>query len=320
MKRIALITLNVLTACIFFLISTSLASEYPSKPITIYNIFGPGGAADLALRLVAEHAGKNGVTITVVNKTTGSGSAAALDTLKAKADGHTVLFSSTAVINLPLMKNVGFTLDDFTPVANISDMHLTFCVLSSSGINSFSEWIEKAKEHPGEYNYGSPGAITSQRLLMTTLMKEKFPDVNIQHVPYTSGHEVNTALLGGHIKSAFGVPGTNKTYLQSGEFKLLAVTSPERLTEYPDSPTFAELFGDRYTWASFHGLFVRKDTPKEVVNKLASIVDSALSDPEVIEKFKKIGVTADFRGPEAFAESTGNMRAFIIDAFKNLDM
>jgi tripartite-type tricarboxylate transporter receptor subunit TctC len=321
MKQIAIIF------CAFFVIgmigsSASFAAknDFPRKPIMINCVYGPGGAADLALRLVAEHAGKNGISVNVVNLPAGGGTVAALETLKAKPDGHTVMFGSTSLITLPLIKRVGFTLDDFRPVANISDMPLTFCVLTSSGIKTFQEWMDKAKAEPGKYSYGSPAPISSQRLVMTTLVKEKFPGVQIQHVPYASGHEVNTALLGDHIKAAFGVPGTNRNYLKSGEFTLLAVTSPKRLAEYPNVPTFAEMYGDRYIWSAFHGLFVPKKTPNEVVEKLDGIVRAALSDPEVLAKFDKIGTSADYRNSRDFTESINNLRKFIEEAVKGLKL
>lgn len=320
MKRLLSCVSLALTAMLLFSGTAFSAAKYPRKPITIYCVYGPGGAADLALRLVAEHAGKKGISINVVNKPAGGGTVAALDTLKARPDGYTALLISTGLITMPMMKNVGFHTDDFTAVANISDMPATFCVLSTSGINSFAEWMEKAKAEPGVYNYGSPGAITSQRLIMTTLVNEKFPGVQVAHVPYGSGHDVNTALLGGHIKAAFGVPGTNRNYLKSGQFKLLAVTSSKRLAEYPDAPTFSELYGERYTWQSFHGLFVPKKTPKAVVDALAAIVKDALDDPEVIAKFDKIGATADYRGPEEFAASTAKLRKFVEEAFQGLNL
>lgn len=321
MKRfISCLCLGLIMVMLCVSMSFAAKSNYPRKPITIFCVYGPGGAADLALRLVAEHAGKKGISINVVNKPAGGGTVAALDTLKAKPDGYTVTFASTALIVLPLMKNVGFTLDDFRMVANISDMPLTFCALTSSGIKSFEEWITKAKAEPGKYSYGSPGPISAQRLLMTTLVNEKFPDTQVQHVPYPSGHEVNTALLGNHIQAAFGVPGTNRNYLKSGEFTLLAVTSKNRLAEYPDVPTFAELYGERYTWASFHGLFVPKNTPDDVTAVLDGIVRDALSDPEVREKFNKIGTTADYRGEKDFTESTNKLRKFVEEAFKGLSL
>ena len=318
MKRLftALLALG-LTASLCF---PAQAATYPSKPINVLCVFGPGGAADLALRVVAEYATKHGFTMNVVNKPGGSGTQSGMETLKARPDGHTVLFSSSSLITVPLMKNVGYQPDAFIPVADITDMPLTFCVRSDSGIKSFAEWMEQAKKHPGEYNYGSPGSITAQRLFLSTLIRDKFPGADVPHVPYTSGHEANTALLSNHIKAVFGVPGTNQNYLKSGDFTLLAVSSPERLPQYPDVPTFRELYGDKYVWYSFHGLFVNKKTPKAVVDKLSGIVEAALKDPDVLEKFEKLSVTADYKTPEAFKKDFERYEALIREGLKGLNL
>jgi tripartite-type tricarboxylate transporter receptor subunit TctC len=225
-----------------------------------------------------------------------------------------MLFGSTGLTTLSLTQNPGYVMSDFTPVANISNMPLTFSVLASSGITTFQEWMERAQASPGRYNYGSPGPMSAQRLFMETLIQEKFPGARVPHVPYQSGHEANTALLGGQVMAAFGVPGTHKSYLESGEFTLLAVTSAERLPEHPDVPTFRELFGDRYVWESYHGLFVRQGTPKNVIDRLSDIVGAALNDPGVLDRFSKIGITADYLNAEDFTKMVDTMAAFIKDS------
>lgn len=320
MKRLFCAVLTAALAVGLCASPATAAKKYPTKPINVLCVYGPGGAADLALRVVAEYATKNGFTMNVVNKPGGGGSQASIEVLKSRPDGHTVLFTSTGLITLPLLKNVGYKPSDFQPVADITDMPLTFCVRSDSGIKTFPEWIAQAKDNPGQFNYGSPGSITAQRLFMSTLIRDKFSGYEVPHVPYTSGHEANTALLGNHIKAAFGVPGTNQNYLRSGDFALLAVTSPERLPEYPDAPTFKELYGDKYVWFSFHGLFVNKRTPKEVVDALSGIVGAALKDPEVIDKFQKIGVTANYRTPEEFQQTVTRYEAFITEAMEGLNL
>ncbi|HIU17369.1 MAG TPA: tripartite tricarboxylate transporter substrate binding protein [Candidatus Avidesulfovibrio excrementigallinarum] len=296
------------------------APKYPVKPINLLCVYGPGGAADLALRVVAEYATRHGFTMNVVNMPGGSGTQAAMQVLNTRADGYNVLFGSTGLVSLPIMKKVGYTIHSFTPVADITDMPLTFCVRTDSGITSFEQWMGEAKKNPGQYSYGSPGSITSQRQFLSVLIKDKFPDVSVNHVPYGSGHEVNTALLGNELKAAFGVPGTNKNYLQSGEFTLLAVTSPERLPEYPNVPTFAELYGDKYTWVSFHGIFVKKGTPEPIVKALSDIVGQALADPEVQEKFEKIGITADYKDYKSFATFLKGFEAQCVEALTLLGL
>ena len=314
MKRFSSLLMASLVALGLCVAPAGAAPNYPAKPINMLCVFGPGGAADLGLRVVAEYATKHGFNMNVVNMPGGSGTQAAMQVLNSRPDGYNVVFGSTSFVTLPMMKRLGYTIDDFIPVADITDMPLTFCVRSDSGINSFDEWMALAEKNPGQYNYGSPGSITSQRQFLSVLLKDKFPNASVNHVPYTSGHEVNTALLGNELKAAFGVPGTNQNYLKSGEFKLLAVTSDKRLPEYPDAPTFAELYGDKYYWVSFHGIFVKKGTPMDIVEKLSNIVGEALADPEVQQKFQKIGITANYRSYKDFVPFLADVKAQSVEA------
>ena len=320
MKRVSTFIMAALVALGLCAAPAGAAPKYPAKPINLLCVFGPGGAADLGLRVVAEYATKHGFTMNVVNMPGGSGTQAAMQVLNGRPDGYNVVFGSTSFVTLPMMKKVGYTIDSFTPVADITDMPLTFCASTKSGITSFDQWMEEAKKNPGQYNYGSPGSITSQRQFLSVLIKDKFPDVVVNHVPYGSGHEVNTALLGNELKAAFGVPGTNQNYLKSGEFKLLAVSSAQRLPEYPDAPTFAELYGDKYVWVSFHGIFVKKGTPEPIVKALSDIVGQALADPEVQEKFTKIGITANYRNYKDFIPFLDGVKAQSVEALTLLGL
>ena len=98
------------------------------------------------------------------------------------------------------------------------------------------------------------------------------------------------------------------------------MTSDKRLPEYPDAPTFAELYGDKYYWVSFHGIFVKKGTPEEIVKKLSDIVGQALADPEVIEKFNKIGITANYRNYKDFVPFLDNVKAQSVEALTLLGL
>lgn len=297
------------------------AANYPTKPVTIVTAFGAGGAADLAMRLVAEYATKKGFVINVTNKPASGGSQAGQDVLKARADGYTVLYSTPNLQTLGLTKKLGFKItEDFVPVATITMVPMTFCVRSDSGVQTFDQWMDEALKNPGKYNYGSTGPVSSQFMFMTTLFKAKFPKADVPNVPYSGGHEVNTALLGSHIKAAFGIPGTNKNYLTSGDFKLLAVTSANRLPEYPDAPTFTELYGPEHTWLSYHGLFVKKGTPEPIITKLAAIVKEALNDPEVRQGFQKIGTTPDYLSPKEFAAEVATMNTKLLAVIKALNL
>ena len=187
MKRVSSFIMAALVALGLCAAPADAAPKYPAKPINLLCVFGPGGAADLGLRVVAEYATKHVFTMNVVNMPGGSGTQAAMQVLNTRADGYNVLFGSTGLVSLPIMKKVGYTIHSFTPVADITDMPLTFCVRTDSGITSFEQWMGEAKKNPGQYSYGSPGSITSQRQFLSVLIKDKFPDVSVNHVPYGSG-------------------------------------------------------------------------------------------------------------------------------------
>lgn len=271
-------------------------AAYPDRPVTIIVPFGPGGAVDIAARILAEYAqNKHKITLNVVCKAGGAGAPAMLDVAKARPDGYTFGFPALATFSAtPQIKNTGYTIKDFRGVAQISVMWLSLAVNSDSSIKSFTDLVEAAKKDPGKVNFATHGALSTQRLVMANMLK-KFPGVELTHISYGSGHEVSTALLGRHVVSGFGVTTNHKPYVQSGEFTMIGVSSPERLAEFPDVPTFAEQLGsDEYVFGSSHGLLAPKKTPDDRVEVMQNLIKEALADPDVQAKFAKAGLTADY--------------------------
>ena len=172
-----------------------------------------------------------------------------------------------------------------------------------------------AKANPGKYNYATHGALSTQRLFMSRLLKA-FPGVDLPHVSYTSGHEVSTALLGRHVTSGFGVTTNQKPYVLSGDFTMIGVSSPERLAEFPDVPTFAEQIGPEYTFASSHGLVAPKRVPEDRILTMQNLVKEALADPDVQAKFAKAGLTTDYLSAEDFQKALDNMWKTIGDIMR----
>ena len=150
---------------------------------------------------------------------------------------------------------------------------------------------------------------------MSRLLKA-FPGVDLPHVSYTSGHEVSTALLGRHVTSGFGVTTNQKPYVLSGDFTMIGVSSPERLAEFPDVPTFAEQIGPEYTFASSHGLVAPKRVPEDRILTMQNLVKEALADPDGSAKFAKAGLTTDYLSAEDFQKALDNMWKTIGDIMR----
>ena len=314
MKRILTCAL---LACALLFSGTHASAAYPDRPVNIIIPFGPGGAVDIAARILAEYfQTRHNITLNIVCKAGGAGAPAMLDVAKARPDGYTFGFPAIATFSTtPQLKNTGYTLKDFRAVAQVTNMWLSLAVNSDSGIKDIKGLIEAAKANPGKVNFATHGALSTQRLFMARLLKA-FPDVNLPHVSYTSGHEVSTALLGRHITSAFGVTTNQKPYVESGDFTMIGVSSPKRLPDFPNVPTFAEQIGDEYTFASSHGLLAPRRVPNDRIETMQNLLKEALADPDVQAKFAKAGLTADYLPADQFQTAVDNMWKTIGDIMK----
>ncbi len=174
-------------------------------------------------------------------------------------------------------------------------MYLSLAVRTDSGIKDVHELFAALKADPKKINFASHGAFSSQRLFMLKLQK-KFPGMEMPHVTYTSGHEVSTALLGGHIVSAFGVTTNQLPYVRSGDFRMIGVASAQRLPELPDAPTFAEQFDNdpELVFPSPHGLVAPRRTPDDRIIVMQNLVKEALENPDVQAKMAAAGLTCDY--------------------------
>lgn len=315
MKKI--LTCALLVCALLFSGTPNASAAYPDRPVTIIIPFGPGGAVDIAARILAEYfQTKHNITLNIVCKAGGAGAPAMLDVAKARPDGYTFGFPAIATFSTtPQIKNTGYTLKDFRAVAQVTVMWLSLAVNGDSGIKDIKGLMEAAKANPGKVNFATHGALSTQRLFMTRLLKA-FPDVSLPHVGYTSGHEVSTALLGRHITSAFGVTTNQKPYVESGDFTMIGVSSPQRLPDFPDVPTFAEQIGDEYTFASSHGLVAPKRVPNDRIETMQNLLKEALADPDVQAKFAKAGLTTDYLPADQFQTAINDMWKIIGDIMK----
>ena len=291
------VLLSAVLACAMLLsgLPAPASAAYPDRPVNIIIPFGPGGAVDIAARILAEYfSTKHNITLNIICK-----------------GGYTFGFPALATFSTtPQVKKTGYTINDFRAVVQITNMWLSLAVKSDSGIKTVNELMEAAKANPGKYNFATHGALSTQRLFMLRLMKA-YPGVDLPHIAYTSGHDVSTAVLGGHVTSGFGVTTNQKPYVLSGDFTMIGVSSPERLAEFPDVPTFAEQVGPEYTFASSHGLLAPKRVPNDRVEKMQNLVKEALADPDVQAKFAKAGLTADYLPADEFQKVLNDMWAMM---------
>ncbi len=310
MKKL-LTTVLCLAVLIMFTAPMKAHAEYPyDKPINVIVPFGPGGAVDIATRVLAEYFQQNyKITLNVINKPGGGQALGLNEMLRARPDGYTMAFPGAGGPSITTkLSQVGFTHKDLKAIAQISVMELVLSVPKESSISSLDDMVQTAKTDPDKVVYASAGAITTQRLYMTKALQRFYPEVKLRHTAYASGHEVSTALLGKHITAGFQVPTNILPYVQSGDLKAIAISRHTRREDLPDTPTFRELFAAKLTPAdenwidlgSWHGLVFSSKVPDERVQTFLPLLEKALKDPDVMAKFQKIGLSIDFLGPKEF--------------------
>ena len=277
------------------------AANYPEKPIRLIVGFSAGGSADIGARTVAKKLGETlGTTMVIDNRGGAGGSVAAQLVAAARPDGYTLLWGSVGAltINQILEKNLPYnTQTAFAPVG----MTLTFCnaliVRNDSPIQSIAQLIARAKEKPGEINYGTQG-IGSAGYLSGELMKS-MTGTRFTHVPYKGASEILTAVLGGELQVSF-ISATAAGSLRN-RIRVLAVTSANRDPSLPDVPSMSEAGIKGYDATFWYGLLAPAGTPPVVVNKLNQHLRAALADADTVKPVQAQGLNPAPTSPQEYA-------------------
>jgi tripartite-type tricarboxylate transporter receptor subunit TctC len=234
------------------------------------------------------------------NRGGAGGSVAAQLVAAARPDGYTLLWGSVGAltINQVLEKNLPYnTQTAFAPVG----MTLTFCnaliVRNDSPIQSVAQLIARAKEKPGEINYGTQG-IGSAGYLSGELMKS-MTGTRFTHVPYKGASEILTAVLGGELQVSF-ISATAAGSLRN-RIRVLAVTSANRDPSLPDVPSMSEAGIKGYDATFWYGLLAPAGTPPVIVNKLNQHLRAALADADTVKPVQAQGLNPAPTSPQEYA-------------------
>ena len=294
-----------MTAGILAMIASSPAwAAYPDKPVTMIIGYPPGQATDIVGRLVAEKlAQKLGQPFIVENKP-GQGASLALAQLtKAQPDGYTMVLSATAayVTNPHLYKSVGYdTLKDFKPIGTLIDFPLVMVARPDAPFDDFKGFLKYAKAHPGELDHTSSGSGTLSHLGMELLQRET--GTKLVHVPYKGSARAMTDIAAGNVDVGIETVTVTRPFIDSGRLKLLAVTVPERLKLFPNTPALDELGVKGFDVAAWLGMVFPAGTPDACVEVINDQLQAILRDPEVATKLESLGALPRPSTPEAFAD------------------
>jgi tripartite-type tricarboxylate transporter receptor subunit TctC len=273
--RIVLAIVAVLTAF------DVTAQAYPAKPIrTVLTVSGGG---ETPARAVADKISQSLAVPIIIEGQSGAGGAVGATTVaRAPADGYTVLYAtvSSMVLRKYVVKDMPYdTLRDFTPVAQLGGAVAGVVVSNAVPVNTFAELLDYARLNPNKLSYATTGIGTTHHL--SGVLIEQLTGAKMVHVPYKSGPQSVTDLVGGNVHVAIGVLGTYMPLVQAGKMKLVAINGPQRYRAMPNVPTTVESIKGYNALTGWIGYFVPAGVPQPIVQRLEGETIKALGDATV---------------------------------------
>ena len=280
------------------------AQSYPTKPIRFVVCFPAGGTLDQIARRVQPLLQKElGQTIIVENKGGASGSIGTAAVAQAPADGYTILMVfDTHAVNPTLIQGLSYdTLKDFAPVMKIGWSPMLLGVHAAQPYRTFADLVAATKSKPGTVPYGTVGQGSLAHLAMSQIANEL--SIDWTHVPYKGGGPLMNDATAGQVPVAIASLASIGPHVKSGKLRGLAVTSPARHKQFPDTPTVAELGIPGFSANAWWGIVVPAKTPPEIIQRLNQAFTIALKDPGVTETLvETAGIVYELSSPEDFGK------------------
>jgi len=264
-------------------------TDYPNRPIKIFVTIPPGGAPDIAARLIAQYLSEmNGWSVIVENRPGANGNIAGDLVAKSTPDGYTLLVNADSgfTINPHVYSRLSYDpIKDLVPVASIATNQFMLSVNPQLPVKTFQEFIDYARNTKPPLPYAS-GGNGSQHQLAMEMLKQR-ANIDLLHVPFRGGAPAATATIAGDTKVLFA-GASSAPQIQSGVLRALAASGKARSKRFPELPTVGEFYPG-YSVDIWIGLFAPTGTPESIVTKLREEVHKLLQRPDFAEKLNVSG-------------------------------
>lgn len=295
------------------------AAGFPSQSIDILAGAAPGGPTDFLARIYAELAGKAlGQAAVVENKPGGSGVIAATEFLKRARDGHHLMAAgASTIVSVPLTRtDLKFdAAKDFVPLGMLGAGGFVMVARKDLGVNTVEDFVALARKRDKPLNMGT-GGKAAQGYFCGMSFAQKL-GLQFTAVHYQGDAKAFADVLGGQIDVQFTSPNLPAPHVGTGNVKILAVTSKERLKAFPDTPTLSEKVIPGFEYLGWIVLFALAGTPPEAQAALRKVWSDGLANPDVQARLDKLGMMTPpaYRDPStlpAFIQAeTDRIRALI---------
>ena len=279
------------------------AQSYPQKPIRLIVPLAAGSAVDNAARIVMQKVATNmGAAIAIENQAGAAGLIGADRVAKSAPDGYTLGgFNDSIMTMLPNLqaKMPWDILKDFEPISLVATVEWGVVVPTDSPIKTAADLIAAAKKSPGQMNYGSGGNGSPQHIAMALFASQA--GVQLTHVPYKGATQAAVGVAGQEVQVAFQGIATVSSLIKAGKLRLIAVTTPKRLPQFPDVPTVSESGLSGFEFNSWFAMMAPAGTPKSIVEKLHAEISKALADSSIKEQLFGLGLSPRGASPDQLA-------------------
>jgi len=293
---------------LFFAVAASLvipvfatAQTYPAKPVRVVIPWPPGGANDIAGRIVMQKVAEStGQQFPVDNRGGAGGTIGSDAVAKAAPDGYTLMVQSTTHVgNAHLYKKLPYdVLADFAPVGLMTVQSAVLTVHPSLPVKTVREFVALGRARPEEILYSSAGNGSIPHLGMALL--GSMTNTRYTHVPYKGGAQQVIALVAGESQASIATVASVIAHIRSGRLRALGLSATRRSAALPGTPTMAESGVPGYDMTPWIAVFAPAGTPRAIIDRLNGEINRALKLPDVAQTLITQGLDPWAGSPDEF--------------------
>lgn len=309
MIKTTYIALSIFASALVAALTPVAHAAWPDdQPIKIIVPQAAGGTNDTLARLVGAELSKVlGQTIVIENRPGASGAIGMQATVQSAPDGYTIALASDSAALLDVLRpNLSWKFKSgLQGVVMIGEQPISIAASAKSPYKTFQQVVEASKAKPASLAYGSSGIGSSQNIVGEWV--SSLAGIKLVHVPYKGGGQATNDVVSGQIPLAVLGLAPMLKHQQSGNVRILAVSTAERSNALPDVPTLSELGYPQIALAQWAGLVAPAATPEVIVKKLSEALMKVLGEKAIVEKMLAAGITPkplNYKQFDAFLKKT----------------